>query len=200
MTDPTSHYDEIKVEMEIKAAELVLNGLMAMCVELAPGDFAAVNGPLKQAIWGDGIGREGVVTHASLQTDETTGLHCLELNHVPNFNAKETFLTLHVGCPEPYEQIAATMSFSQTELASLWERGREDILAEERRLAAAAQNGPQDSTAAASAKMFEVLHTVLQYVAGENPERSPITVFEEWLELTGRTGGISMVKNLPMAA
>lgn len=192
--------EELKLECEITGAHLTLNGLITLSASANRGDFSTVHEPLREAIWGSVEDDVEVGMRAILSIDDETGRTLLEINPGFESDSKETFLRLEVQYPEPYAHVPGEMNFSHAQLAGLWRRGEANIRAEEHRLAALAAADPADHSKAEKAKTLELVRTALAYVAGDQPEKSPVAVFEEWLALTGRRGDLTIVKCLPLAA
>lgn len=192
--------NELNLSCDVTGAELTLNGLLTIGTKVEEEDFAFVNDLLGQAIWGSNEeGKELPMPFAVMRDDET-GAELFALNHFTEEPGKDTFLQLQMALPKPYENFPAVLGFSQKQLTDTWHRGKEKLAREEAELVSQARKMPFDRELAIKAKTASLVRVVLQYVAGDAPEVSPVAIFEEWQELTGRAGQVAVIQRLQQAA
>lgn len=201
MTNKANDNDgNIVLSCQVIGAEVTLNGLLKLSAETNVEDFAIVSGLLHRWIFGSDDEAIEILIDAAIVTDDETGFHSMEINHVPDRDGRETYLTLYLAYPEPYANLPATISFSQDQLSALWKRSKKGISSEMRRLDLITSRDPSNFAAAAEAKTIELVGTVLEYLAGDATDASPVTVFEDWIAMTKREGQVSLATRLQMAA
>ncbi|ALE17115.1 hypothetical protein AMC99_01827 [Altererythrobacter epoxidivorans] len=192
--------NELNLSCDVIGAELTLNGLLTISTKLEEEDFVFANDLLGEAIWGSNEDGVELPMPVALMRDDETGEELLAMNHFSEEPGKDTYLQLHLALPEPYTHVPSVAGFSQKQLTDTWHRGKEKLAREEAEWVSRAKKMPFDRELAIKAKTASLVRVVLQYVAGDAPEVSPVAIFEEWQEITGRAGQVGVIQRLQQAA
>lgn len=180
--------DDGSVELAAVEASLTIRGTVKMIADVEGSDFdvlsGLVYGQLDEPVsgtdpeWGD---RKNIDLEMSVVEDDETKARYLVIGDTNE--DQDVYFSVRYSTPDG---LSIFMNFGGDALVKFWDRAQNEMLNRK------AQSSGQDQT------LISILIAGLQFAKGEHADIAGL--FNEWLQATGREGGVELITQLKKAA